>query len=1128
MRPVFEREESIAMPKTNLRLGSKFGLLILVLILGATSLIAMLYERSQYQSAMQQAASTLENDARLLRDELRDQIEYLKRDLEIISETPPIQGIIRSDAAAGIDPLDGSTSALWRNRMGQIFGAVARKYPEYTQIRYIGIANGGREIVRVNRHGDRLELVPPEQLQAKAGRDYFQAIIKLAPEQIYLSDINLNRDFGQITLPHVPTLRMAKPIYSAEGVLFGMLVINRDIDPLFMQLQQQLPPGVRFYLTNEQGDYLYHPEQGKRFGFELGRRFRIQDDYPALRNLFEQETDVSERQLDIVLHDTPHKVHFLRLGLDPHHPERQLGVVLTIPHEQILAFYSQDHLQSTMLIIVVGFMVLLLTYLFLRRITQPLRNLANSARQIADGQYDVDIPHTGSLELEVLADALRHAASDVAQREHSLAILNRELERRVASRTETLQQRERSMASAQRIASLGSWEWDIGNDRVTWSDEMYRILGLSPQRVDPSYGLFLDSIHADDRVMVEAMIIDAIARQESFELEHRLVRPDGAERVVYEEGEISRGNNGQVTLVRGTVLDITERKQSEERVRLLASVFQHSLEGIIITDAQMKIIEVNPAFTSITGYSAEEAIGNTPRLLSSGWHNQSHYQEIRRSLKETGQWRGEMTDRRKNGAVYTEWLTICGIYDGHGRLVNYIGIFYDITEKKEAEQRITHLAYYDALTELANRRLFEDRLEQTLRLARRTRKSIALLYIDHDRFKPVNDSLGHKAGDLLLQQVARRLQDCVRDSDTVARLGGDEFAIIMEDIDQLHVSHAAQEIIRRLGQPFAIEGSEAFVGASIGVSVFPSDGSDLTTLVKHADIAMYRAKERGRNTCQFFLPEMNAGVEERLYLENALRYAIERDELELHYQPQVRLEDGRFIGVEALLRWHHPELGAISPVRFIPIAEESGLISSIGEWVLEQACRQRQLWQGLVTEEFRVAVNLSARQFNSNVIDIVEGVLARTGLRAQQLELEITETMVMQHPDSAIQILNALNELGIELAIDDFGTGYSSLSYLKRFPLQKLKVDRAFIKDLPDDEEDAAITNAVIAMARSLGLRVIAEGAETLEQILFLRQRGCDEVQGYYCSRPLSAREVEPLLAQQYCTVLTGQECGNG
>jgi len=676
---------------------------------------------------------------------------------------------------------------------------------------------------------------------------------------------------------------------------------------------------------------------------------------------------------------------------------------------------------------------------------------------------------------------------------------------------------EASLANAQRIARLGSWDWDITNGTLHWSDEIYRIFGLLPQEFSATYEAFLERVHPDDRDEVINAVNAALANHAPYSIEHRIVLPDGEERIGGVVGQVKAGDDDKPSHMSGTVLDVTERKRSEERIRLLASVFEHGQEGILITDADQNIVAVNRSFTRLTGYEPHEAIGNTPKMLRSGWQDGEFYREMWRSLTETGAWKGELRDRRKNGELYVEWLTILAVTNDKGEVTNYIGMFEDITQEKEAEERIAHLAYHDTLTDLANRRLFEDRLEQALRHAHRASTSTALLYVDLDRFKPINDTFGHKAGDLLLKEVAQRLRGCVRDSDTVARLGGDEFALILHGVAQNQATLTAQRVIDALARAFQIDHHDVFIGASIGIGLYPSDGVDATSLIKHADIAMYQAKQAGRNTYRFFKPEMNIGALERLQLENDLRRAIELQEFELYYQPQVDIATGTIVGAEALIRWHHPERGLIAPATFIRICEETGLIVPIGVWVLEQACRQAVAWQSTAPNGFRVAINLSARQFQPQIVDTVRDTLQRTGATPQMLELELTESMVMQDPDAAIELLHAMAELGIRLAIDDFGTGYSSLSYLKRFPLHKLKVDRSFVQDIPADSNDAAITAATIALAHSLNLAVIAEGVETSEQLAFLRRHDCDQFQGYYCSHPVPADEFRKLLAKERC-----------
>ncbi len=564
------------------------------------------------------------------------------------------------------------------------------------------------------------------------------------------------------------------------------------------------------------------------------------------------------------------------------------------------------------------------------------------------------------------------------------------------------------------------------------------------------------------------------------------------------------------------VEDVTGRKEAEENLRLSAKVFDSSVEGILITDAFSRIITVNHAFTSITGYEIADAVGKTPALLRSGKHGEDFYQNLWASLKEAGQWRGEIWNRRKSGETYLEWLTISAVKNDQGETTNYVAVFSDITSRKLAEERLSYLANHDALTGLPNRTLFIERLTLALAHAHRNRKMAAVMFFDLDRFKIVNDTLGHAAGDELLQEVSRLVAGCLREDDTVARLGGDEFTVILEGIgDDQDVAPIAQKIIDTLAKPMNLSGQEVFVTASIGISVYPNDGRDAHELVKNADAAMYRAKELGKNNYQFFKSDMNARAFERLTLENSLRRALERDEFELHYQPQVDIGSGQVVGAEALIRWRHPEMGLISPDRFIPIAEETGMILPIGEWVLRTACVQNKAWQEAGYPPLHVAVNLSGRQFKQkNLLRMVEQVLSETALDAEYVELEITESVFMDQAAEAIATIGDMRKLGLRLSIDDFGTGYSSLSYLKRFPIDTLKIDRSFVHDITTDQDDAAIVKAVIALAHSLKLMVIAEGVETAEQLDFLREHGCDEIQGYYFSRPLTVAAFTARMAE--------------
>lgn len=562
--------------------------------------------------------------------------------------------------------------------------------------------------------------------------------------------------------------------------------------------------------------------------------------------------------------------------------------------------------------------------------------------------------------------------------------------------------------------------------------------------------------------------------------------------------------------------DISERKRSEETIRLWATVFENSGEAVMITDPDNRIVSVNTAFTEITGYAPGEVIGENPAILGSGRHEAAFFAEMWHRLDACGHWQGEIWDRRKSGEIYPKWLGISAVRDNADKLTHYVAIFSDISERKAALQKIEHLANHDALTSLPNRLLLSDRVEQALASADRRQRRIALLFLDLDRFKTINDSLGHPAGDALLREITRRLLGSVRETDTVSRLGGDEFVVLVTDLgDDETVAMVAQKILEVAQQPFCTEGHTLAVSASIGIAMSPTDGTDFDTLLKKADTAMYHAKDAGRNTYRFYTEQMNANALERLYLQNRLHHALERGEFRLHYQPQVALDSGRIIGVEALLRWQNPDLGLLPPDHFIPLAEENGAIVAIGEWVLREACRQGRAWSDAGIGPLPVAVNISPLQLQqSDFAERVLRILDETGHAPRLLELEFTESVLIQDVERVLEQISTIKAAGVSIAIDDFGTGYSSLSYLKRLDVDRLKIDRSFIRDIGSDPDDAAITRAITQMARSLRLRILAEGAETTEQTRFLLAEGCEEVQGYLYSRPLSAENLERLFRE--------------
>ena len=567
--------------------------------------------------------------------------------------------------------------------------------------------------------------------------------------------------------------------------------------------------------------------------------------------------------------------------------------------------------------------------------------------------------------------------------------------------------------------------------------------------------------------------------------------------------------------------DITARKHAEADLRIAAAAFE-SQEGMIVTDANSVILRVNRAFTAITGYTTEEAVGQTPRLFQSGRHDVEFFRAMWASIIDTGGWQGEIWDRRKNGEIYPKWLTISAVKDDAGVVTHYIGTHFDITERKQAEEKITVLAFYDQLTALPNRTLLLDRLNQTLAVSSRNGEYGALLFIDLDNFKTLNDTQGHDIGDMLLKQVASRLTLVVREGDTVARLGGDEFVLVLPGLsaDEADAAAAAEtvaeKILASLNHPYQLDDVLHHSGASIGVTLFRGDIVSIDDLMKQADLAMYKSKQAGRNRARFFDPTLESAVKERVLLESDLRQALTQNQLLLHYQPQVA-GIRQLTGAEVLVRWQHPTRGMVSPADFIPLAEETGLILPLGHWVLETACTQLTRWAGQpALAHLTVAVNVSARQINhTDFVDQVLSILDSTGANPQQLKLELTESVLVENIQDIIDKMFALKAKGVGFSLDDFGTGYSSLSYLKRLPLDQLKIDQSFVRDVLIDPNDAAIAKTVIALAQSLGLGVIAEGVETAAQLDFLTTSGCHAYQGYFFSRPLPLQGFEEYARQK-------------
>ncbi|WP_024851046.1 EAL domain-containing protein [Hydrogenovibrio kuenenii] len=639
------------------------------------------------------------------------------------------------------------------------------------------------------------------------------------------------------------------------------------------------------------------------------------------------------------------------------------------------------------------------------------------------------------------------------------------------------------------------------------SEAMESIYHLKPEEVVEDARAIFDVVHPDDLEMVNLSIQESAENLSPWKQEFRVVFDDNEVRWLSANAIPQREDDGSV-LWYGFTTDITESKKTEEQIQLASKVFEQSREGIMITDSDLNLLMVNDAFTDITGYEREEVLGKSPSLLSSGKHPKEFYLQMWEQIEKEGYWQGEIWNRHKSGKFYPEWLSISQGKNSFGEVSQYIGVFTDISRLKESEEQIHRLVHFDSLTSLANRETLVKRLKQNITSAEQSHNQVALLFIDLDHFKNINDTLGHYVGDQLLMEVGHRIAELLSPDYLLARQGGDEFIVAMPNANENEVAHLAESILKSVSSEMLLENLNLQITPSIGISIFPQDGTDADSLLKNADTAMYQAKRDGRNTYRFFAAEMQENAAQIMSVESALRTALVRNEFELYYQPQISVETNTVIGAEALIRWNNPGLGRVSPAEFIPIAEQSGQILEIGNWVLQTAVEQIKEWKDKELPIVNIAVNLSAAQFRDESLpnQIIE-LLSQNKVDPSYLTVELTETLAMSNPYSAVQIMDQLTSHGIKIAIDDFGTGYSSLNYLKKFKATKLKLDQSFVQDVVDDLDDRSIIEGMISLARSLGLKTIAEGVETKEQLAFLTEKGCDEIQGFYFSKPLPADE---------------------
>jgi len=688
------------------------------------------------------------------------------------------------------------------------------------------------------------------------------------------------------------------------------------------------------------------------------------------------------------------------------------------------------------------------------------------------------------------------------------------LERRSAE--VALRESEERLRFALDAAEMGSWELDASTHRLLRMGQADQIFGFTSEVFSGTWEAFLDQVHENDRGLVGDEF-DCVLEQEALcQVEFRSVRPGGGVRWLKVQGKRfpAKANGGNRII--GVVQDVTERRTAEERLRQAATVLEATTDGILILDDKLRVITANHGYCAMTGYAEQELLGSRPHLLIPEDLAADALEAFSHALGVSGQWRSEIQGRRKNGEEFPVLTNVVAVAGTHDELPHYVAVCTDMTAVRKAEDELQRLAHYDPVTELPNRLLAVDRLEHALERAARRKGRVALLFVDLDHFKRINDTLGHDAGDELLRAIAQRMREGVRAEDTVARFGGDEFLVLLEDVERSEdVGRIANKILAAISQPTLLTGREVAVSGSIGISFYPEDGTSREDLIRAADTAMYAAKETGRQSYSFHTAEMTTTARHHMALDQALRRAVQRRELTLRYQPQISMQTGQIIGVEALLRWQHGAKGLLGADEVIPIAEKNGLILEMGQWALVEALRQAKEWLAAGLPPVRIAVNVSALQVQrGRLLETVTQALEAAAIPPDQLEIEITESTLQSEPGCLTE-LQALRRLGVTLAIDDFGTGYSCLSSLKTLPINRLKIDRAFVRDVPHDPNDAAIVEAIIAMAHKLGLGVVAEGVETVAQEKFLRERGCDAAQGYLYAHPMAPEPMADLLRGQ-------------
>ncbi|SEQ14242.1 PAS domain S-box-containing protein/diguanylate cyclase (GGDEF) domain-containing protein [Amphritea atlantica] len=776
----------------------------------------------------------------------------------------------------------------------------------------------------------------------------------------------------------------------------------------------------------------------------------------------------------------------------------KMGWVVIRTYPLSKAMSSINILTETIIVVIllISFMMAGLIAYLLRKLLTPLRNATRDIRKMAEGQLpEQTLTVQSNDEVGQLIRAFNQLHRNHNRYEQAL----RDSEERYRLTMEATQ--------------TGLWSWNLTNDSIQWDSQCYKMLGYQDQEFHLNRQLFRKLMHPEDQVRFYINFLPQVLDNLTAEIQFRLLTKDNRWLWIKCRGKPIRfGKNSHPICIAGTHMNFEQQRQTEQ-LRLAAAAFE-SNDAIMIVDADSKIVKVNNAFTQITGYQAEEAIGHSPALLRSGVHKSPFYEDMLGTLSESGKWQGEIWNRHKNGSIYIAWLNINTLFNDDNTVYQRIATFSDITEKKRTEELIWTQANFDPLTNLPNRRMFMDRLTQEIRLAARSKSSLALLFLDLDRFKEINDTLGHNVGDQLLIEVADRFKSLVRSSDTISRLGGDEFTIILPQIESSsQVEQVGEKILSVLKQPFMLENQQRYISASIGATLYPQDADNAEQLIKNADQAMYAAKAAGRSKLHFFTAGMQTLSQKRSRLINALREAIRQHQFQLYYQPVIDLESMTVVKAEALIRWNHPDEGLMFPHQFIQAAEQGGIIQELGDWIFREALQQVKQWRKQLNPQIQICINASPSHFEdsaqSPAHDRWIAIARESGLNNAELSIEITESLLMESSADTQQKLVQLRDANIQIGLDDFGTSFSSLAHLRRMDIDYLKIDRTFVRNLHGDSDDLVLCNAIIVMAHTLGIKVIAEGIETAEQHTLMQQANCDYGQGFFYASAMTARQFE-------------------